>query len=774
MPKTNILTGNLSSILGRSEEKNTAQTIFRALFYFAAGILSSRAQMLNNCAPFGIAAIAAAEPGSSLFVLVGAIIGYILPNGAEYPLRYIAAAVAVFLFKWVLAGFESLNSHPAIPPALATLASAITGIAVVAAGGGMPYDILIFITETLICGCAAFFFAKSFKYLSQPSALWGLTQHELISVTISLCVFLLSLERIQFSGVSVGRAAAIFVILCAARYGRETGGAVMGITAGMVMSLSGGPMSGITTSYGFGGLIAGIFAQLGRFWCAAAFILADAIALITLSPSLTEVITMAYEVAAASLIFLILPEKLLCRTSGLFVPLHSQSEHKILHDINKRLTSAAEVLEEISEMVTAIHTKLSKNDSSDISVVFDGAADLVCKNCGMQVYCWGTVYNDTMNALNDITDTLKKNRAILREDMPKHFTARCCKLTDFTGAVNRCFAEYSARLAADFKIEQLRRLIAPGFYNAAALMRNIASDFSSVKKLADGGERVRAALASCGLNTAASQVYVDMHGRMSIEAEIEGKSRRVSREEVLRALASACGRKMEGPRIIETNNGITRIAFSQKPRFSVKFGEAAIQKTGETLCGDACDSFVDEQGRAMLILSDGMGCGGRAAIDSNLTVRLMSRLLRCGFGFDEAARIASLALLAESGDETFSTIDIACIDLYDGTAIFLKAGASPTYVRRCGRVERIEPSSMPIGILPEAKLAKTSVRLRQGDVVVVVSDGVIADGDSFIIREIEKFDGEPRSFARFLAKKAKEQRSDGHDDDITVMVATVS
>lgn len=774
MPKNNILTWNFSSIFERDSEKGAVRAVMRAVFYMASGFLSSRAIIFGKCAPFGIAATAAVESGDGVFVLVGTVIGYILPAGPEYPLRYVAAAGAVFLLKWVLSGFEGLAAHPAFAPALAAVLSGMTGIAVVLAGGGLPYDFIIFLTETLLCGFGAVFLGQAFRYLSRPSSLWGLSQRELISVTISICIMLLSLERIQFSGISIGRIAAIIAILCAARFGGETGGAIMGIAAGIVMSLGNSSMAIVLAGYGFGGLIAGIFSQFGRVWCVAAFILADAVAVITTFHSTAETLTTAYEAAVAATIFLLVPEKILCRISGVFVPLQNPTDNQILCNVSERLIASAETLEDISEMVSSIHLKLSRFSSNDISTVYDSTAESICVKCGMHMYCWGTVYNDTMNALDDITGMLKKNKSVTRDDIPKHFASRCCKLSEFISTINRCFAEYTARKAADIKTEQLRRLIAPGFYNAASLMRDIASDFSTVKKRTEGDGRVRAAFASCGITVKSSQLFVDSHGRLSIEAETEDSRLRVSREKLLEAISTACGRKMTGPRVTDSENGTMKLLFSQKTRFSVKFGEATIQKTGETLCGDACDSFVDEHGRALLILSDGMGCGGSAAVDSNLTVGLMSRLLRCGFGFDEAARIASYAILTKSDEESFSTLDIACIDLYDGIASFIKAGAPPTYVRRCGRVERVEPCSMPIGILPDIKLEKTNIRLHQGDVIVVVSDGVIADGDSFVIREIERFSGEPRAFARSLAKKAKEQRSDGHDDDITVLVAAVS
>lgn len=774
MLKNDYRVGNFSTLVARRVENGLGNSLLRAACGTLFGLLASRAMIFGKCAPFGIAAVAASPPGDGIFVLIGAMLGYMIPQGPEYAVRYVAASAAVFLLKWVLSGFEELASHPAFNPALAGIAAVITGAAIVLAGGALPYEILILAAETLLCGCAAIFFGHALSDMKKPSGLWGLSQREIISVIISMCVLLLSLERIQFSGISAGRIAAIIIVLTAARYGRETGGGVTGISAGMILSLGGGSMAPMLSGYGFGGLIAGIFAPLGRIWCAAAFILANAVAGITANGNATQVLTGAYEVAVATLIFMLLPEKFLCRISGIFLPANSSGESRLLDAVHTRLNEAAAALDDISDMVRQVSGKLSHTGSADISQVYHDAADSICKNCGMHAYCWGTVYNDTMNALNDAADMLRKNRSLTRDDMPKHFASRCCRLNDFIGTVNRCYAEFTARRAAELKTEQLRRLLAPQLGNASALIRSVASDFTFENRHADGGELVKAALAACGLNAATSRLNVDDRGRLTIEAEIDGKATRVNRAALLSSLSSSCGRKLEGPFITHDETGSVRLTFKQKPHFTVKFGEAAIQKTGETLCGDACDSFVDERGRAMLILSDGMGCGGSAAVDSNLTVGLVSRLLRCGFGFEEAIKVASSAMMVKSGEESFSTIDIVSIDLFDGSATFLKAGAPPTYIRHAGRVEKIEPCSLPIGILSETKLEKTSTRLREGDVIVLVSDGAVAQDDSFIVEAIQNFKGEPRAFAKDLAVRAKELRKDGHDDDITVMTAVIA
>jgi stage II sporulation protein E len=759
----------------RGAENGAGGVVLRAVCGTLLGILASRAEIFGKCYPFGIAAVAAAPQSDGIFVLIGAMLGYMLPQGPEFAVRYIAACAAVLLFKWVVSGFKELSSHPALNPALAAAAAIITGAAVYTAGGSSLKDILILFAETLLCGCAVVFFSHAVEYIKKPSGLWGLSQRELISITVTLFVLLLSLEGVTLSGISLGRIAAIVAVLAAARYGKETGGAITGISAGMIMGMSGGAAGQMLAGYGFGGLVAGIFASFGRFWCAAAFLLANAVTGLMFAGSGSNALNGVFETALASAVFIMLPEKLLCRISDLFVPASGTGERRTREMIHNRLLETARALDDISETIKEVSGRLSRTKDCDITAVFENASDAVCARCGMRMYCWGTVFNDTMNALNDVSDTLRKNRTLTREDMPKHFAARCCKLGDFIGTVNRCYAEFCARKAAELKTEQLRRLLAPQLGSAACLIRSLAADFAIGYRRADGGERVKAAIAACGLNATNSELSIDERGRMIVEAEIDGKSSRVNRTALLSALSDSCGRRLEGPVVSrDGETGALRLIFTQKPGFTVAFGEAAIQKTGETLCGDACEAFIDERGRALLILSDGMGCGGSAAVDSNLTVGLMSRLLRCGFGFDEAVKVAGTAMMVKSDEESFSTLDIACIDLFDGSATFLKAGAPPTYLRRCGKVERIGQSSLPIGILEDTKLEKASTQLHCGDMVVVVSDGVIGKDDAFIIEEIEKFQGEPKTFARQLAQRAKQLRKDGHDDDITVLAAVLS
>ena len=176
----------------------------------------------------------------------------------------------------------------------------------------------------------------------------------------------------------------------------------------------------------------------------------------------------------------------------------------------------------------------------------------------------------------------------------------------------------------------------------------------------------------------------------------------------------------------------------------------------------------------MMIISDGMGSGGRAAVDGAMGAGLLSRLLKAGFGYDSSLKIVNSAMLFKSSDESLTTIDLVSLDLYSGRTEFLKAGAPVTFIRRGKRVSRLSCDSLPVGILKETTFERKSMSLGAGDVIVMVSDGAIEEGEEWLIRRLESWDGDnAQELAELLGSEAKLQRIDRHDDDITVVAMRV-
>ena len=114
----------------------------------------------------------------------------------------------------------------------------------------------------------------------------------------------------------------------------------------------------------------------------------------------------------------------------------------------------------------------------------------------------------------------------------------------------------------------------------------------------------------------------------------------------------------------------------EMPVFDVEIGSDQHTADNGKLCGDCINYFNDGFGKTYALVCDGMGTGGRAAVDGNMAASVMTRLLRAGLSADSCLQIVNSALMVKSEDESLSTVDVTSVDLYTGKTT-LKKQAHP-------------------------------------------------------------------------------------------------
>ena len=176
-----------------------------------------------------------------------------------------------------------------------------------------------------------------------------------------------------------------------------------------------------------------------------------------------------------------------------------------------------------------------------------------------------------------------------------------------------------------------------------------------------------------------------------------------------------------------------------------------------------------DSGHAVFLLSDGMGTGGRAAIDAAMTCGLLWQLMRAGFDADGAMGMVNGALMLRTEDETLSTVDCLCVDLFDGRAVLYKAGAASSFLRRYGEVTELRLDSLPLGIMERVDSASLELRLNAGDILLFVSDGVIGEGSVGWIERILGDHDPERDDLRSLAGRIVCSAPGTGSDDVTAL-----
>ncbi len=735
------------------------------------GFLMARSIAFGDFAPFGISAVAVFPKKQGAFALLGAILGYMLPGAGNNALKYTAVAIAVYGLRWLLDGSKRLTSHIAFAPITSALCVGTIGLVIVVANGFILYDVLMCFAETLLCAGVAFFLQKALPFIQNPGLAIGISQQELASIIITFSIMATCLAKIEVNHFSPGRVLVILFILFAGRYGKEAAGSITGIAAGVAMSLASRDLSNLPAGYAFGGLVAGIFSPLGRIGSAAAFILANGITAIYFGGN-SFVLTTLYEVMAATVIFMILPESLGQRISVFLSANAGQVEAKGLREsIVSRLSCAGSALNEVSDSINMVSERLAKVNRGDISAVYTKAADSVCKKCGLNLFCWENSYNETMNVFNDLTKTIRTKGRISKEDIPPHFASKCTKMPELIHTINRNYADFAAHEGSEERIGEIRGLIADQYDGIAHLFEELSKDYQENERIdTEIGKGVTTILIAEGLEVDSAWCRVDRFGRMTLEAIITSTEvSRLNKKRILHEIKRICGRDFTSPEVLNLSDGC-HLRFHERACLSADFAEITIACEGNKLAGDTSECFVDVYGRAVAIISDGMGSGGRAAVDSTMAVSLLTKLIKAGFGYDSALKIVNSALLVKSGDESLATVDLVSVDLFTGKAEFLKAGAPSTYVKRRGLVESVGFSSMPAGILRGVEFGRSAMTIDADDYIVMVSDGAAMGDEEWLESELEGWDDpNPKLLAEHIAQRARAHRKDGHDDDITVV-----
>lgn len=767
-------TSGAKPFIGAAGRKAIMQAV-----YFAAGLLMSRAVVFEGYAPFGVALTAAVPFSNLLAVAGGSILGYLMPSAIGESMKYLAAIIAAAAIRWTLNDIGKVRHHPLYAPCVAMGPVLATGLAVGTVDGFTLPVIVMCLTESLLAGGAAFFFSRTVKTVESSKGLTALTQQELACVVLTACILTMSLSGVTIGYISVGRVLAVLAILFCARYGGVAGGAVAGVSTGIVFSLaSGAGLSYISGAYAFGGLMAGIFSPVGRIGSAAAFILSNAIMALITGDTAT-VVGGLYEVMAATLIFMVLPKKAGNKLTLLFADRKAAvGETPAANPVLMRLDFAAKALSDVSGSVDEVSKKLATLYVPDLNAVYQRAAGKVCRGCGLKSYCWENEYAGTMGAFRDVTPALREKKKVAKEDFPRHFADRCSKINEVSDAVSRYFGEFAVCEDAEKRVRQVREAVSDQFMGMSEMLADMTREMQGYEKFDTvRADRIKALLQSRGAMPIDVSCRIDRYGRLSLEIELGvGEDIISGNAALLRQMEQEIDRKLDTP-CVSIAPGCCRVQVCERPQLQVKVGSAQHVAYNGRLCGDNYDCFNDGMGRLVVILSDGMGSGGRAAVDGAMATGILSKLSRAGLSFDCALRIVNSALYVKSGDESLATLDVARLDLFSGDAEFLKAGASMTLIKkkRQNRVIKVETPSLPAGILNEVEFLREHLVLEKGDVVLMLSDGVTMEGETWLRELLLNFKGaDMKALSEAVVSEAVNRRVGGHDDDTTAIALQIA
>lgn len=318
---------------------------------------------------------------------------------------------------------------------------------------------------------------------------------------------------------------------------------------------------------------------------------------------------------------------------------------------------------------------------------------------------------------------------------------------------------------------ELRMVAADQFFSISDMLGDLAFEFDEAEIFDfKSAGKIRRMLGGYDIYPENISVIVDKFDRMRIEILASSKTTGLDSPKIKNELEKICSRDFEKIRTNYSGSNLM-ITVIEKPNFKMSFGFAQYCAEGK-LCGDTIKTINDTRGHMIFIISDGMGKGGRAALDGAMGAGLLSKLLSAGFGFDSSLKVVNSALLVKSSEESLATLDCACVDLFTGKCEFFKAGAPRSYIVKKSSLTKCELSSMPAGILRGIEFAKRTTVLNVGDEIIMMSDGITDVGED-LLDEFLKYDDSdsPNDRAKEILDFAVAHSDSRHRDDMSVIVA---
>jgi len=782
-----------SMVISNDRDGDGVRIVAKSIMFFCVAILVSRVIMINKSAPFGVAFLLTilflGDNKLSLFVGLGAIFGYITTIGTlENSLMYITIVPTLVIICLILNSFIKKKIQKfVIIGATLIMIFAYTMLV-------NQYTLMLALGNTALEGVSIIpvylileYSINSFKKIRTKHLF---SNEEIVSMSILIALIIAGTWGVEILNISI---LSVLSIACVSIIGYVCGtsvGATAGIAMGVIVGMSSQNIFGYATVLGVCALTSGIFREGGKLISALASFIVFCIMKIYIATYMPEGISqfILAEGILSTALFIVIPNGIYETISG-ELDVEKKSKRYEEGYVNKVKSIFTDRLDKFSEVLLNMAgtlNNLADNDKLDMnsksSGLIENLANRVCNNCDTCGICWGREMISTYKAFGELLESVQNKTNIFPQLLEKKCIRKASLIRNTEDIINKFIINemWRSRLAEG------RELIANQFNNMAKsvdeIMEEFSSDFNEDK---DSEKKIIRILEKYDIEVEDIFAIKDKNERLNIQITCDScNGRNLCVKKILPLINDCVDYKMklkaDGCKINPITNKCTAM-FEEVPKFGVTTSVSRICKDGQTIFGDNFNFGEGYDGNYMMVISDGMGSGPQAGRESKAVVELIEKFTGAGFSRTTAINtVNSIMSLKFSEDEKFSTVDLSAIDLYSGEADFMKVGAVASIVKSGDTIDIIKSRSLPIGILDEADIEIHSKKVKNGDLIVMLTDGVTdCDEESsgkidWILDYLCRNDNvSPEEISKGIINEAKRIGKNKIKDDMTVMVSRV-
>ncbi|MDP4088377.1 MAG: stage II sporulation protein E [Bacillota bacterium] len=759
----------------------------KLLAYFSSALLISRVILINNSAPFGIAFIMAVvlnkEDKMSIAAGCGTLLGYItIFNNIDNLPVYIMCTGTLVSGSYFIRSFSKRKkltiSFTAILLVNICYNSLIRNYSI-------PANLFSAFVE-IVCIIPIYYMIQyAIACTKEIRTKHFFSSEEIISMIMAAALIISGTWGLAPWGISVRNIIAfVFVIMCAYINGSSTGAAA-GVAVGLIVGMNTEDIVAYISGFGLCGLTVGLFKDTGK-WLSALSCLVSFFILKMYSDIGSDF--KFIEILFSSGILLAVPDRWYDSLALEFnwekkaIEINERYTETIKDMFIDRLKGFSDILFNMSDAIKNLVNNdrlLLKNKSS---ALVENLADRVCSNCSMNTICWKREIYYTYTAFSEALQNFHENRNKLPEELERKCLRKVALIKNAEDIIENFITKETWRN----RMAEGRQLAALHLNNMGQTVKEIVDDFNASIDFDNEIERyIKRILGRKGIDYSNIFCYKDKSQRINIKMTVLGRSEKeFCIKEILPVINLAVERSMcisEYACDSNSKKESCTMEFEEMPKYNVTSSVIRECKNGEVYNGDSCSYRKLKDGTYMIVISDGMGSGPEAGQESKAAVELIERFSEAGFSRETAVNtVNSIMAMKFSEEEKFSTLDISSIDLYTGDMNIMKVGAVATYIKKNDRVETVKSKTLPIGILDRVDIDIIDKKVKDGDIIVMLSDGVLEcegnnDSMELWIHDYLQECGSAgtKEIADVIVKRAKELNNGKAKDDITVIVSKV-
>ena len=761
----------------------------KTVIFMLLGFFLSRFTIVDGVAPFGIAFflffIKFDQYKYPVFLstLAGVLLSF---NDISSVIKYSICLVIILIFSNKIKKLDSI-SKISLLGAIILLPMSLGEVAYYS--NNNVYDYIVVFMEFVVTFISSYIFSFGIKFLLNNKSKMYISPEEVVSLSLLVAFSIIGMGDIGLFGVSVRGVLATVLILTASILGGSTLGATSGVIVGLGFMISNVVSALYMGVYSFAGLVSGAFNKLNKYISIIGYLLSWII-IYSYTSGITSNLSQIIDIAIGCLIVSLIPKSFFSKMEKL-VKTKVDSNEAVYEYItrSKNITSSKlmniqRVYNELANTFDKVRERDKIIDQRDVATIIDMIHNDECKYCSMQRICWESKFNYTYNLIYEMIEKIEDGE-ISERDIPDKFRKECMKPEIIIKVANYYYKMYALDYDWNMKLCETRNVI-------SKQIRDISKSIESISKSLDQDimlnlDKEKEILDELQRNNIiVDKVNYIQENNEDFKITIEMKNCRdgcLCDEKLLKIISDFVGESLDIQKIgCHCLGENCKVILTKAEKFKVVTEVATMSRDGHIFCGDNYTFMEIYEGKYMMAISDGMGKGKKAYDESSVTIDILENMMEAKIDKEIVINTINNMLLLKSSEEIFSTLDLGIIDLKKGRLETVKMGACSTYISRENKdVDLISSSSLPVGILSEVNLDRHNVKIKDGDFIIMVSDGIVDAGknndfgENWLIYFLKKLTtANPKEIANQILDRALELQLGDVEDDMTVLVTKVT